>query len=141
MGTYRTSLTASARWMSTPPRSLWGHNTIVMHNTCEDSLLATPLILDLVILADMTSRIQYKRADMKEWASFHPIMSILSYLIKAPLVPQGAHIVNALFKQRACIENVFRACVGLPADNFMLLEHKRGVNDEGSHAYKTHHAT
>merc|ERR1719299_287267 len=26
---------------------LGGHNTIVMHNTCEDSLLATPLILDL----------------------------------------------------------------------------------------------
>ena len=26
-----------------------GHNTLVIHNTCEDSLLATPLILDLVI--------------------------------------------------------------------------------------------
>merc|ERR1712054_425158 len=117
-----------------------GTNTIVMHNTCEDSLLATPLILDLCILADMTSRIKYKRADMKEWSSFHPIMSILSYLIKAPLVPPGAPIVNALFKQRACIENVFRACVGLPPDNFMLLEHKRGVNDSGSHAATTHHA-
>ncbi|KAL1520265.1 hypothetical protein AB1Y20_023734 [Prymnesium parvum] len=117
-----------------------GTNTIVMHNTCEDSLLATPLILDLAILADMTSRIKYKRADMTEWSSFHPIMSILSYLIKAPLVPPGAPIVNALFKQRACIENIFRACVGLPADNHMLLEHKRGVNDAGSHASKTHAA-
>lgn len=29
-----------------------GRNTIVMHNTCEDSLLAAPLILDLVILAE-----------------------------------------------------------------------------------------
>merc|ERR1711991_1133045 len=27
-----------------------GRNTIVMHNTCEDSLLAAPIILDLVIL-------------------------------------------------------------------------------------------
>jgi len=117
-----------------------GTNTIVMHNTCEDSLLATPLILDLAILADMTGRIKYKRADMKEFSSFHPIMSILSYLIKAPLVPPGAPIVNALFKQRGCIENIFRACVGLPPDNFMLLEHKRGVQDEGSHASKTHHA-
>jgi len=117
-----------------------GTNTIVMHNTCEDSLLATPLILDLAILADMTSRIKYKRADMTEWSAFHPIMSILGYLIKAPLVPPGAPIINALFKQRACIENIFRACVGLPADNHMLLEHKRGVNDEGSHASKTHTA-
>lgn len=32
-------------------------NTIVMHNTCEDSLLATPLILDLVILCELCERI------------------------------------------------------------------------------------
>lgn len=94
-----------------------GTNTIVMHNTCEDSLLATPLILDLAILAEMTSRIQYKTPLMQDYSSFHPIMSILSYLIKAPLVPPGAPVVNALFKQRCCIENIFRACVGLPADN------------------------
>ena len=106
-----------------------GTNTIVMHNTCEDSLLATPLILDLAILAEMTSRIQYKTKAMSEYCSFHPVMSILSYLIKAPLVPPGAPVVNALFKQRGCIENIFRACVGLPPDNHMLLEHKRGVSD------------
>jgi len=106
-----------------------GTNTIVMHNTCEDSLLATPLILDLAILADMTARIKYKTEEMPDWSSFHPVMSILSYLIKAPLVPPRAPVVNALFKQRACIENIFRACVGLPPDNHMSLEHKRGVSE------------
>merc|ERR1712127_115502 len=85
-----------------------GVQTIVMHNTCEDSLLATPLILDLAILADMTSRIQYKTAELAEWSDFHPIMSLLSYLIKAPLVPPGTPVVNALFTQRCCIENIFR---------------------------------
>ena len=35
-----------------------GHNTISMHNVCEDSLLAAPIILDLVLLAELTSRIQ-----------------------------------------------------------------------------------
>merc|ERR1711963_1181208 len=30
-----------------------GKQTIVMHNTCEDSLLATPLIYDLVIPAEL----------------------------------------------------------------------------------------
>merc|ERR1719390_538833 len=49
-----------------------GHNTIVMHNTCEDSLLATPLILDLCILAEITSRIQYKTKAMNAFSSFHP---------------------------------------------------------------------
>ncbi len=34
-----------------------GRNTIVMHNTCEDSLLAAPIILDLVILAELITRI------------------------------------------------------------------------------------
>lgn len=35
-----------------------GHNTLVIHNTCEDSLLASPLILDLVVLAELCSRIK-----------------------------------------------------------------------------------
>jgi len=109
-----------------------GTNTIVMHNTCEDSLLATPLILDLALLAEMTSRIEYKTAAMPSYSCFHPIMSILSYLIKAPLVPPGTPIVNALFKQRCCIENIFRACVGLPAENSMLLEHKRGLVEKAA---------
>ena len=38
-----------------------GRNTIVMHNTCEDSLLAAPIILDLVILAELITRIQFKK--------------------------------------------------------------------------------
>ena len=41
-------------------------------------------------------------------------------------------VINALFKQRACIENIFRACVGLPPDNHMYLEHKRGVGETSS---------
>ena len=35
-----------------------GHNTIVLHNTCEDSLLAAPLIIDLVIISELCERIQ-----------------------------------------------------------------------------------
>ena len=38
-----------------------GLNTIVLHNTCEDSLLAAPIILDLVILAELCERIEVKR--------------------------------------------------------------------------------
>eukprot|EP00163_Fabomonas_tropica_P033013 TRINITY_DN8508_c1_g1_i1.p1 TRINITY_DN8508_c1_g1~~TRINITY_DN8508_c1_g1_i1.p1 ORF type:complete len:541 (+),score=198.30 TRINITY_DN8508_c1_g1_i1:27-1625(+) len=101
-----------------------GKNTIVMHNTCEDSLLAAPLILDLVILGELCDRIQFKTAGMEEFDHFHPVLSILGYLLKAPLVPEKTPLVNALFRQRACIENILRACVGLPPDNMMLLEFK-----------------
>jgi myo-inositol-1-phosphate synthase len=108
-----------------------GTNTIVMHNTCEDSLLATPLIYDLVILAELCGRIRVKREgatttedDDNEWESFHPILSLLSYMLKAPLVPNGAPVVNALFAQRQAIVNVMRACLGLAPENHMTLEHR-----------------
>merc|ERR1712060_932051 len=103
---------------------LGGKNTIVMHNTCEDSLLATPLIYDLVILAELCERITIKRDGDKEWETFHPILSLLSYMLKAPLVPSGAPVVNALFTQRCAIVNVMRACLGLAPDNHMTLEHR-----------------
>ena len=35
-----------------------GKNTIVMHNTCEDSLLSAPIIVDMVILMELLSRIK-----------------------------------------------------------------------------------
>eukprot|EP01038_Epipyxis_sp_PR26KG_P007621 gene7621-10375_t len=103
-----------------------GKNTIVMHNTCEDSLLATPIILDLAILCEICERIQIKKLTPTEgeFEKFHPVLSVLSYLLKAPLVPSGAPVINALASQRQCIVNIFRACVGLPPDNFMSLEHR-----------------
>jgi len=101
-----------------------GHNTITLTNVCEDSLLAAPLMLDLILLTELMERISYKTGAMAEWERFDPVLSILSYLLKAPLVPKGAPVVNALFRQRAAIVNVFRACVGLPAENDMLLEYR-----------------
>lgn len=102
-----------------------GHNTIALHNTCEDSLLASPIIYDLCILAELTSRIQIKKEGEAEFTNFHPVLSILSFLCKAPLVPQDTPLVNALFKQRACIDNILRACVGLAPDHNMRLQYMR----------------
>jgi myo-inositol-1-phosphate synthase len=102
-----------------------GVNTIVMHNTCEDSLLAAPLIMDLFILTELSQRISFRESGATDFEHMHPVLSILSYLTKAPKVPDGTPVVNALFKQRDCLVNLLRACVGLQPDNHMLLEHKR----------------
>ncbi|CAM9434432.1 unnamed protein product [Ascophyllum nodosum] len=102
---------------------LGGKSTIAMHNTCEDSLLATPLIYDLVIMAELCERIQVKKEGGK-WENFHSVLSLLSYMLKAPLVPPGTPVVNALFSQRQAIVNVMRACAGLAPENHMLLEHR-----------------
>ena len=97
---------------------LGGKNTISMHNTCEDSLLAAPLILDLIILAELSERIRVKKvvtisgSDTTPYERFHPVLSLLSFLLKAPLVPKGVPVVNALFPQRQAITNIMRACLG-----------------------------
>uniref|UniRef100_T2M4H0 Inositol-3-phosphate synthase n=1 Tax=Hydra vulgaris TaxID=6087 RepID=T2M4H0_HYDVU len=101
-----------------------GTNTLAIHNTCEDSLLATPIILDLVLLTELCQRVQIKVGTDGEYQNFNTILSLLSYLLKAPLVPKDTPLVNALFKQRAAIENIMRAMLSLPAQNHMLLEYK-----------------
>ncbi|KAI8903796.1 hypothetical protein EDD86DRAFT_195309 [Gorgonomyces haynaldii] len=100
-----------------------GKNTISIYNVCEDSLLASPLIIDLVILTELFTRITYKTDDTG-YHSFHPVLSVLSYLLKAPMVPNGTPVVNALSKQRQCMENILRACIGLAPQSEMTLEHK-----------------
>jgi myo-inositol-1-phosphate synthase len=71
-----------------------GRNTLVVHNTCEDSLLAAPIILDLVLLAELITRIELRRDDQvvtlgkSQLKGLHPVAVLLSYLTKAPLVPQ-----------------------------------------------------
>lgn len=108
---------------------LGGHNTLIIHNTCEDSLLASPLILDLAILGELCSRIQIKRKDEAnaQYVPFRSVLSLLSYLCKAPLVPEGTPVVNSLFRQRTAIENILRACIGLPPLSHMSLEHRFNV--------------
>ncbi|KAI9749971.1 MAG: Myo-inositol-1-phosphate synthase [Lichina confinis] len=104
-----------------------GHQTISIFNVCEDSLLASPLIIDLVIVAELMTRITWRphtEDDSAEYKGFHSVLSILSYMLKAPLTPPGTPVVNALAKQRAALTNIFRACIGLQPESDMTLEHK-----------------
>ncbi|CAI4212974.1 unnamed protein product [Parascedosporium putredinis] len=63
-------------------------------------------------------------ATTAEYKGFHPVLSILSYMLKAPMTPPGTPVINALAKQRAALTNIFRACVGLQPESEMTLEHK-----------------
>lgn len=99
-------------------------------NVCEDSLLASPLIIDLVLVTEIMTRIEWQahtnnsEATGDEFKGFHSVLSILSYMLKAPLTPPGTPVINALAKQRAALTNIFRACVGLEPESDMTLEHK-----------------
>lgn len=76
-----------------------------------------------VLEMTLSSLMQFKQ-EGQEFHGFHPVAVLLSYLAKAPLVPENTPVVNALAKQRAMLENTFRACVGLPPENNMMLEFK-----------------
>lgn len=105
---------------------LGGHNTVSIHNVCEDSLLATPLIIDLVVVAEFLSRVSYKRKDEqdKDFESFHSVLSFLSYWLKAPLTRPGYEPVNGLNKQRVGLENLIRGLVGLGPHNDLKFEER-----------------
>jgi len=103
---------------------LGGHQTIFISNVCEDSLLASPLIIDLVLITELMTRIEWRREGEGEYKNFHSVLSVLSYMLKAPLTPPGTPVVNSLAKQRSALINILRACVGLEPENDMTLEHK-----------------
>lgn len=68
-----------------------GKNTIVMHNTCEDSLLAAPIILDLVLLAELSTRIQFKsEGEVRQFI----VLVILGFLFS---LNRGFDVLNLIF--------------------------------------------
>ncbi|KAJ6607403.1 hypothetical protein B0H10DRAFT_2166852 [Mycena sp. CBHHK59/15] len=99
-----------------------GRSTINIFNECEDSLLATPLILDLTILTELLTRIKYRKAPSTDFAPLYPVLSLLSYMLKAPLVKPGTEVVNSLNRQRNALESFLKACIGLEGNSDLLLE-------------------
>ena len=57
---------------------------------------------------------QYR--DASAGADFQPlysVLSLLSYMLKAPLVKPGTDVVNSLNRQRNALEAFLKACIGL----------------------------
>jgi len=110
---------------------LGGRNRLLLTNLCEDSLLASPLLLDLAILGELMTRIQYVTPSDKpsdgavaegDWESMYSVLSLLSYSLKAPLCKPKTDVVNSLSRQRAAVTNMLRALIGLSPDSDLLLE-------------------
>lgn len=117
--------------------------TTIMHNECLDSALCAPLIIDLALFAELIDRVRYRvvgnermdnmdfesDGDDMEFNRMDPVLSVLGFYMKIPRTPPGEPVVNALGRQKACIENLLRALVGLPPESHMLLETKCPVGD------------
>ncbi|KAL5531853.1 INO1_2 [Sanghuangporus sanghuang] len=100
-----------------------GRSTISIFNECEDSLLATPLILDLSILGELLTCVKYR--DVKKHSEFqplYPVLSLLSFMLKAPLVKPGSDVVNSLSRQRNGLEAFLKACLGIEGSADLILD-------------------
>jgi myo-inositol-1-phosphate synthase len=95
-----------------------GTNTISSYNVCEDSLLATPLMIDMIILGELFTRI--KIDDEK----LGPVLSYLSFFFKAPITNHGEYVINSFSRQREMLVNFLKVCAGLIPDDGTLLSFK-----------------
>jgi myo-inositol-1-phosphate synthase len=95
-----------------------GRSTIAIYNTCEDSLLAVPLMLDIILFGEFFSRV--KITENKKIYNFSPNLKLLSLFFKAP-VDDGTPVINAFFKQRYALENFIKICNGIPINDFINL--------------------
>lgn len=98
--------------------AMGGRNKLVISNTCQDSLLAIPLIFDLVIITELLTRVQYRkcRAEGDEGSPFqnvYCVLSLLSSMLKAPLAKPGTDVINGASRQRAAVDHFLRALIGL----------------------------
>ena len=75
-----------------------GHNTVVVHNTCEDSLLASPIILDLVILTEICQRITIKSGKTRRLIGVRNVSAGLRWAFDCTLQVLHSHSsTQALF--------------------------------------------
>ena len=63
--------------------------TLVTHATCEDSLLAAPIMLDICLLAEFFTRV---KVDGKQLG---PVLSYLSFFFKAPNTNHSEYVLNS----------------------------------------------
>jgi myo-inositol-1-phosphate synthase len=102
---------------------LGGHNRISIHNICEDSLLATPLIIDLLVMTEFLGRVKCLKGNDTKYEKMYTVLTLLSYWLKAPLTRPSYKPINALNKQRMAIDNFLRILIGLkPLDELRFEE-------------------
>ena len=90
--------------------------TLITHATCEDSLLAVPIMLDLILLAEFFTRVEI------DGKSIGPVLSYLSFFFKAPVTNHPEYIFNSFCRQKQTLVNFLKACGNIPSDDSTLID-------------------
>lgn len=83
-----------------------GTNTISSYNICEDSLLATPLMIDMILLGELMTRMKINDQEMG------PVLSYLSFFFKAPITNHDEYVLNSFSRQRESLVNFLKVAAG-----------------------------
>lgn len=92
-----------------------GVHTISSYNICEDSLLAVPIMIDMLILGEVFARMKI------DGKSLGPVLSYLSFFFKAPITNHPEYVVNSFTRQRQTLVNFLKAAAGISPDDQTLL--------------------
>lgn len=92
-----------------------GLNTISTYNVCEDSLLAVPIMIDMIIVGELLTRMKI------DGASLGPVLSYLSFFFKAPITNHPEYVVNSFTRQRQTLVNLLKAAAGIQPDDQTLI--------------------
>ncbi|EKD51007.1 MAG: hypothetical protein ACD_62C00365G0004 [uncultured bacterium] len=79
---------------------------------CRDSILAAPIVLDLVLFMDLAQRAELK--GIQEW---------LSFFYKSPMVKEGLTPIHNLFSQEMKLQNTLRYLIGEEQITFLGLDY------------------
>jgi len=97
---------------------LGGTSTISSYNVCEDSLLATPLMYDMIVLGELFSRMEI------DGQKLGPVLSYLSFFFKAPETNHDEYVINSFSRQRETLTNLLKVAAGVLPDDSTLLSFK-----------------
>jgi myo-inositol-1-phosphate synthase len=106
---------------------LSGEQRLVTYTTCEDSLLAVPLMYDMIVLSELLSRVQYSSKNISdleqkidEFNQLPSILTLLSYCFKAPISLDKSNVCNILHKQISDLHNFILILSGLNKSSIIM---------------------
>ncbi|CRH00550.1 inositol-3-phosphate synthase, putative [Plasmodium relictum] len=120
-----------------------GKNTIVLYNICQDSLLASPILIDLILLVELSQRVYFKCNEEKEvgeeinasikiddyqlshkilkpkyinYKQMDSVLFLSSIFCKSPFNSDTYKTRHSFFSQLESLSNFIRIISGLPID-------------------------
>ncbi|MEB3184431.1 MAG: inositol-3-phosphate synthase [Cyanobacteriota bacterium] len=106
-----------------------GRQTFSIYNVCEDSLLAVPVMLDIILVTDFFNR---HGLSSQTGRYFFPNLFPLSLFFKAPLPDRSGRVVNIFREQHRILEKCMEESFSAEVSNVFITESSSTLSFTGS---------